>query len=272
MNVKPKTAPLTERPLLGRTVLVTGASRGIGKALAVRAAEAGANVAITARSQNDLASVAKQVKTSEVECLPVTCDVRSDESVASMLEQVKSALGHPDIVINNAGIYVTAPVRGHSLVTWNDVLTSNLTSAFLVSRIVLDNMIEKRWGRIINISSVSGKVAEIYGAAYSASKFGLIGFTQALALEVASYGITVNAICPGWVNTEMASKQLSDETWCQLNNLDPKEAASLSQMAVPQMRFIEPSEVADLAVFLASDKAQAITGQAINICGGLSLH
>ena len=272
MNVKPESLTSRQRTLLGRVVLITGASRGIGKALALRLAEAGANIAITARTESDLALVAEDVKKLDVECLPCVCDVRKEDSVASMFDAVKAGLGHPDIVINNAGIYATAPVRGHSLETWNDIVATNLTGAFLVSRASLDNMIEKRWGRIINISSVSGKVAEIYGAAYSASKFALIGLTQALALEVASYGITVNAICPGWVNTDMAVAQLNDEKWCQLNNLDPKEATELSQLAVPQMRFIEPFEVADLALFLASQEASGITGQAINICGGLSLH
>ena len=133
-------------------------------------------------------------------------------------------------------------------------------------------MIELNWGRIINISSVSGKVGEIWGSAYSASKFALIGFTQSLSLEVARNGITVNAVCPGWVDTEMAKGQLEDPQWCKLNSVDPSESLSNACFSVPQMRFIEPSEVAALVVFLASVAARGITGQSINICGGLSLH
>jgi ketoreductase len=133
-------------------------------------------------------------------------------------------------------------------------------------------MVERGWGRIINISSISGKTAEIWGSAYSASKFGMIGLTQALALEVARHNITVNAVCPGWVLTEMATEQLQDPQYCELTGSDPKDAIANAAYSVPQQRMIEPEEVAALVAFLASDRARGITGQAINICGGLSLH
>jgi ketoreductase len=133
-------------------------------------------------------------------------------------------------------------------------------------------MIGKAWGRIVNISSVSGKTAEAYGAAYSASKFGIIGLTQALALEVAKSGITVNAICPGWVRTDMAIEQLQDPKWCGLNEIDQSQSVEIARLSIPQNRFLESEEVADLALFLCSNQARSITGQAINICGGLSLR
>ena len=133
-------------------------------------------------------------------------------------------------------------------------------------------MIERNWGRIINISSISGKVAEAFGAAYSASKFAIIGLTQSMALEAAKHAITVNAICPGWVDTKMAGDQLSDDNYLSLTEQEPSQALEIARLSVPQMRFIAPEEVASLVVYLCSEQARGITGQAINICGGLSLH
>jgi ketoreductase len=132
-------------------------------------------------------------------------------------------------------------------------------------------MIERKWGRIINISSISGQKAEAYGTAYSASKFGLIGVTQSLALELARHGITVNSVCPGWVETDMAQEQINDPEWCRLNDINPEESLDIARLSVPQMRLIQPDEVAGLVGYLCSDRAKGITGQAINICGGLSI-
>src|SRR5262249_41921101 len=185
---------------------------------------------------------------------------------------VKERLGTPDILVNNAGIYKTEPVRGHSLEIWQEIIDINLTGALLTSRCVLDGMIEKGWGRIINISSISGKSGEAFGAAYSASKYGLIGLSQSMALEVARYGITVNAVCPGWVSTEMAVEQLTDQRWCKLNSLEPSESEEIARLSVPQERFISPEEVAELVAYLCTDSARGITGQAMNICGGMALH
>jgi 3-hydroxybutyrate dehydrogenase len=162
-------------------------------------------------------------------------------------------------------------VAKHSLKTWDDTLAINLSATFHLCRYAIEGMLAKNWGRIINISSVSGKLGEPYGAAYSASKFGILGLTQSLALEVARFGITVNAICPGWVFTEMASKQLADPLWCKLNNIEPSQSLEVTRLSIPQERFIEADEVADLAAFLCSNQAKGITGQSINICGGLSL-
>ncbi|HEY9871487.1 MAG TPA: SDR family NAD(P)-dependent oxidoreductase [Candidatus Obscuribacterales bacterium] len=260
------------RELAGKVAWVTGASRGIGRAIAIALAARGAALAIGARNAEALAGVRGSIESLGSSCFAAPLDVRDGNQVESFAQQIAAHLGAPDILVNNAGIYRTEPVRGHSLHVWQETIETNLTSALLTSRCVIDGMAAKGWGRIINIASISGKVAEAYGAAYSASKFGLIGLTQALALEVARLGITVNAVCPGWVKTDMAAEQLSDERWCRLNSLDTSEAADLARLSVPQERFIAAEEVADLVAFLCSGAARGITGQAINICGGMALY
>jgi ketoreductase len=187
-----------------------------------------------------------------------------------------------DILINNAGVYSTDSVASGGGSSWDDgvdfaadswkrALSVNLTAPYRLSRAIAPWMIERKWGRIINISSISGKKAEVYGTAYSASKFGLVGVTQALALELARHNITVNCVCPGWVETDMARDQIGDPQWCRLNDINLEESFDIARLSSPQMRFIQPEEVAYLVGFLCADRAKGITGQAINICGGLSI-
>lgn len=255
------------------TAVVTGASRGIGRALALSFSKAGARVALLSRNQEALNALSKEIRDQGgAPSVAIRCDVSREVDVKNAFARLEETFGDPDIVINNAGIYVTYPVKDHDTESWNQVLQTNLTGAMLVSRAALTPMIERGWGRIINISSISGRTGEAFGSAYSASKFGMIGLTQSLALEVAKHSITVNAICPGWVKTEMAISQLEDPKWCNLNSIEPSESQAIACMSVPQERLIEPEEVADLALFLATDAARGITGQSINICGGMSLH
>jgi NAD(P)-dependent dehydrogenase (short-subunit alcohol dehydrogenase family) len=256
----------------GRVALVTGGSRGIGKAIALELARHGASVAICARTESQLNAAEEELKSIGQPFIAASCDVREETAVGNLVNRVNNELGAIDILVNNAGIYRTEAVAQHSLATWEDTLKTNLTSAMLFSKGVLKNMIVKQSGRIINISSISGRTGEIWGSAYSASKFGMIGLTQSLALEVAKDNITVNAICPGWVATEMATSQLTDPVYCNMTGTTPDEAVTNACFSIPQNRMIEPDEVAALVVFLASDAARGITGQSINICGGLSLH
>jgi NAD(P)-dependent dehydrogenase (short-subunit alcohol dehydrogenase family) len=259
--------------LHGRVAVVTGGSRGIGKAIALELANRGAGVAICARNEHLLSNTRKDLEKAGARVFAQVCDVRNEQSVSEFVERVKHALtGRIDILVNNAGVYRTEPVEQHSLEIWSEVLETNLTGSMLFCRAVLSGMIQQNWGRIINISSVSGRTGEIWGSAYSASKFGLIGFTQSLALETATKGLTVNAVCPGWVATEMSRTQLEDPNWCKLNSMEAKDAQDTACFAVPQNRFIEPDEVASLVAYLASESARGITGQSINICGGLSLQ
>jgi NAD(P)-dependent dehydrogenase (short-subunit alcohol dehydrogenase family) len=264
---------LTPTHLSNRVVLVTGASRGIGKAIALELAEQGATLAIISRNLTALVETQIEIeKRSNRSCLTYACDVSESDTLEGVIQEVQDAHGALDIIVNNAGIFSAQALVAHDLQDWRNVLEVNLTAAMRASKAALPLMIERKWGRIINISSISGKSGEPYGAAYSASKFGMIGMTQSLALEVAKDGITVNAVCPGWVDTDMARSQLNDEEWCKLNNIEPSHSLEIARLSVPQQRFIEPNEVANLVSYLCSNFARGITGQAINICGGLSLH
>lgn len=263
----------SEKPeFAGRVALVTGGSRGIGRAIALHLARCGASVAVCARTQSQLNTTQDELMQFAARHLAASCDVRDETAVNNLVRRIADELGPIDILVNNAGIYRTEPVEHHALESWEEVLKINLTGAMLFARAALKPMIAKGWGRIINISSISGRSGEIWGSAYSASKFGMIGLTQSLALEVARHNITVNAVCPGWVATEMATSQLTDPEYCGLTGTSPEDSVSNACFSIPINRMIEPEEVAALVAFLASDAARGITGQSINICGGMSLH
>jgi NAD(P)-dependent dehydrogenase (short-subunit alcohol dehydrogenase family) len=260
-------------PLKDRVALVTGASRGIGRAIALDLAAQGAKVAILSRNHDAVAQTQLAVEAlTSSPCSTFVCDVGQPDLLESVIERLQNSHGKLDIIVNNAGVFSASPLVSQDLASWRNLFEVNLTAAMRAAKTALPMMIEQKWGRIVNISSVSGKSGEPYGAAYSASKFALNGMTQSLALEVAKHGITVNAVCPGWVDTDMARDQLNDEEWCRLNNIDRSQSLEIARLSVPQERFIEPIEVANLVSYLCSDAARGITGQAINICGGLSLH
>jgi NAD(P)-dependent dehydrogenase (short-subunit alcohol dehydrogenase family) len=270
----PKPSPAAQKPanLAGKLALVTGGSRGIGRAIAMVLAEQGANLILVGRQELPLSAVKSELENRGVICRTLACDLAEMAKLTDLLEPLLADLGSIDILVNNAGIFKTESVISHKDSTWNETLAVNLTAAFQLCRYAVAGMIAKNWGRVVNISSVSGKLGEPYGAAYSASKFGLIGLTQSLALEVAKYGVTVNAICPGWVLTEMARKQLADDQWCRLNSIDQSQSLEIARLSIPQERFIEEEEIAHLTLFLCSNQGKGITGQSINVCGGLSLR
>ena len=258
--------------LAGKRALVTGAGRGIGRQVALTLAASSCELVLLGRNQSRLAAVAAELQILTGKTAPVfSVDVGDNVALEATLASV-AASGSIDILINNAGIYLTEAVAGHSLESWNKTMETNLTSALITARAFLPGMMAQRWGRVVNVSSISGKHAEPYGAAYSVSKFGLIGLTQAMALECASAGVTVNAVCPGWVATDMAYEQISDPHWCEMNGIESEQSLEITRLSVPQQRLIEPVEVASLIVYLCTLEAAAITGQAINICGGLSIQ
>lgn len=258
--------------LTDKVVVVTGASRGIGRAIAEVFASAGAIVHGIARSEENLTALKSHIESTGGRCTTHVCDVSNFDSLHAALAEVSSTSESIDVLINNAGIYATSAVRNLDLAQWSSTLDINCSAAFVATKTLLERMIDQKSGRIVFISSISGKSAEPYGAAYSASKFAMLGLMQSLALEVAPFGITSNAICPGWVDTEMAHNQINDELWCSLNKLEPSQSAEIARLSVPQERLIDPIEVAHLALYLCSSAARGITGQAINICGGLSIR
>jgi NAD(P)-dependent dehydrogenase (short-subunit alcohol dehydrogenase family) len=248
--------------LHGKRALVTGASRGIGRAIALAFAREGAALVLGAR---DLAAL-EEVRSEVGEATVLRLDVSDPESVA----KARAEAGEIQILVNNAGIAKSVKVLSMDDEHWQSHLDVNLTGAFRMTRAFLGPMVEAKWGRIVNIASTAGKVGFAYTAAYCASKHGLIGLTRALALEVATSGVTVNAICPGFVRTEMASRaarNISSKT-----GKTEAEATRWLESVSPQNRLIEPEEVAALAVLLASEEARGINGQAINIDGGAVVY
>ncbi|PKN81851.1 MAG: 3-oxoacyl-[acyl-carrier-protein] reductase [Chloroflexi bacterium HGW-Chloroflexi-9] len=246
------------RPLTGKVALVTGGGRGIGRAIATELARGGASVAITYRgSQAAAEALAVELNQAfDVAVRPVLCDVREASEIERAFAEVKDTMGAVSVLVNNAGMTADNLVMRMSEEAWDDVLATNLRGTFLSSRAALRDMIRARGGRIVNITSVVGVSGNAGQANYAAAKAGIIGFTRSLAQEVASRGITVNAVAPGFVMTDMTAG-LTDEQ---------KEGI---RQRIPMGRYGEASEIASVVAFLASDAASYITGQVINVDGGL---
>jgi NAD(P)-dependent dehydrogenase (short-subunit alcohol dehydrogenase family) len=246
--------------------LVTGASQGIGRAIALALATHGADVAVAARSLTALETVAAEIEAVGRHAVAVTCDVTSSASVDQAMARTREALGPIRILVNNAGISSSAPLSRLDEKTWRQTLDVNLTGTYLCTRAALGDMLTRASGRVINVASIAGRVGFAYTAAYCASKHGVLGFTRAIALEVARSGITVNAICPGWVDTDMTVASIG--RIAVTTGRSEMEARRVLEAMSPQRRLIRPEEVAAVAVFLASDDAAGITGQALDVDGG----
>jgi NAD(P)-dependent dehydrogenase (short-subunit alcohol dehydrogenase family) len=250
--------------LHGRVALVTGASKGIGEAIARRFGAEGARVALAARDEDSCRRIAGEIASAGGEAIALRCDVTDSRSVADAVGAVVAKWGRIDVLVNNAGIGGPTPLTDPDDAKWDAIVATNLTAVFRVTRAALPHLSDG--GRILNLSSVTGRFGVAGHGAYSATKHGVIGLTRSFALELARRGITVNALCPGWVDTAMgragwrrvAERQGGGEA-------EGREAAA--KMA-PLGRVIEPDEVAGLAAYLASDEARSITGQAIVIDGG----
>jgi 3-oxoacyl-[acyl-carrier protein] reductase len=243
--------------LSGQTALVTGASQGLGMAMAKRLASSGAKVACVARSADKLAAVVEAIRQAGGTAEALTCDVTNSESVNKVVDDLVTRWERLDILVNNAGITRDTLIPRMSDEEWDDVINTNLRGTFLFTRAAIRPMMSQRHGRIINISSVSGLMGNPGQANYSASKAALIGFTQTVARELAKRKITVNAVAPGFIETDMAAK---------LGEAILGEA----RKRIPANRLGTPAEVADLVLFLASDAAAYITGQVLVVDGGMT--
>ena len=245
--------------LEARTALVTGASQGIGRACALALAATGATVALAARNEAKLAEVQAEIETAGGKAQAFALDVASEESIKSGAKAVLERFGKVDILVNNAGITRDDLALRMKRADWDDVLATNLTGTFLLTQALLRAMLKGRWGRIVNISSVVGRTGQAGQVNYSASKAGLIGMTRSLAREVASRGVTVNAVAPGYIETPMTAT-LNDE----------QRTVMMTQ--IPLGRAGTDAEIAHAVVFLASEGAGYITGAVLDVNGGMFMR
>ena len=245
--------------LSGRVALVTGSGRGIGRAIALRLAQEGATLVV-----NDLEvagggrAVAEEIQAAGGQALAIAADISHPSSVQELMETAATALGGIDIIVNNAGITRDALIMRMSEEDWDRVLTINLKGAFLCTKAALRHMVRRRWGRIINIASVVGLLGNAGQANYASAKAGLIALTKATAREVASRGITANAIAPGFIDTDMT------------RNLSPELKEEILRQ-IPLGIFGQPEDVAHAAAFLASEAARYITGHVLHVNGGMAM-
>ena len=256
--------------LKDRVALVTGGGRGIGQAIAIAFAEEGADVIVAARSVDELEETVQRIEATGRKGIALPVDLSQGETIASFVETIASHRPAVDILVNNAGI--GSGMNAKLVVDfdddfWDTSIRLNLTVPYLLSKAFMPSMIEAGWGRVINISSVVGKMGFLTGAAYSASKHGLIGLTRTAALETATTGVTVNAICPGPIRTPMLARRI--QVTAEMNNVSIEQ---MEKSLNPMQRLLEPEEVASLAVFLAADSAKSITGQSYNVSGGMVVH
>ncbi|MDQ3685373.1 MAG: SDR family oxidoreductase [Acidobacteriota bacterium] len=254
--------------LSGKTALITGGGRGIGRAIALAFAREGAHLALCSRTATEVGRVADEIRRDfRVNVMEDVCDVSDPADVAEFFRAAFNAYGREaDILVNNAGIAESAPLVKTDDELWQRHLAVNLSGVFYCTRAALPAMIERGWGRIINVASIAGKTGAPYIAAYAASKHGVLGLTRSVALEVATKGVTVNAICPGYVDTDMTTRALENiEAKTGKSAADSLDALKAMN---PQRRLVEPEEIAALAVLLASDEGRGINGQAINVDGG----
>jgi NAD(P)-dependent dehydrogenase (short-subunit alcohol dehydrogenase family) len=243
--------------LQGKVALVTGGGRGIGKGIAIRIAEAGADVIIGDIDRDSAEQTAKELGADYERAVAIQVDVTKKESIDAVVRKVLKEFSTLDILINNAGIMFRTRILDISPEEWENTLLVNLTGPFLFSQAVIPLMKKSGYGRIVNISSSAGRsVSTLGGAHYTATKAGLLGFTRAVAKEVASFGITVNAVCPGLIDTQMARDSTS------------KEELEMFIHSFPIKRLGLPEEIGDLVVFLSSEKASYITGASFDINAG----
>ncbi|MFN7626825.1 MAG: 3-hydroxybutyrate dehydrogenase [Pirellula sp.] len=249
----------------GKKALVTGSTSGIGLCIATTLAQHGADVVIN--GFGDVAGALKHFHGSDSKVLYHPADLRNAKEIESMMDFARSELGGIDILVNNAGIQHVSPIETFPTEQWDAILAINLSATFHTMRLAIPIMKSNNWGRIINIASVHGLVASVNKSAYVASKHGLVGLTKVAALELATTRITANAICPGWVHTDLVQKQI--DTRAKMEAVSTEQAAQrLLAEKQPSLQFTTPEQIAELALFLCSPSADNIRGSTFNLDGG----
>ena len=250
-----------------RVAWVSGAGRGIGEVTARGLAAAGYKVAISARTAKDVERVADSVCAAGGTALAVPCDVTLPASVAAAAERISAGLGVVGVLVNNAGAAESHKFVGHDDELWQRMLNANLSSVYFVTKSVVAGMVAANWGRIVTVASVAARVGGKYIAAYTASKHGVLGLTRALAVELVAHNITVNAVCPGYVDTAMTANSVANIS--RRTNTSLNAARAVLENTNPQGRLIAPAEVARVVLMLVDEASGGITGQAINVDGGM---
>jgi NAD(P)-dependent dehydrogenase (short-subunit alcohol dehydrogenase family) len=259
--------------LSDKTAFITGGGRGIGRAVAIAFAREDARVFVVARTASEVERVAEEIRAERggQSASHGVCDVADSQSVARAFSEARAFFGRGvDVLVNNAGIAESAKLADATDEFWQRHLAVNLSGTFYCMREALPFMVERGWGRIINVASVAGKTGAPYVSAYSASKHGVLGLTRSAALEVATKGVTVNALCPGYVDTDMTAHAV-ENIQAKTGRSAAESLEAIKRMS-PQHRLVTPEEVAALALLLASEDGRGITGQAINVDGGTVLY
>lgn len=254
--------------LAGKTALVTGGGRGIGEAIARRLAQDGAQVVISGRTTADLERVATHLSAAHADAsgVAMTVDLGDRAATDAFLAELQERVDRVDILVNNAGIAESAPLARVTDAAWDRIMEVNTAAPFRLCRALVPAMIEAGWGRVINIASNAGVSGYRYSAPYCASKHALVGMTRALAVDLAKTGVTINAICPGWVDTRLVEE--ATERIAQKTGRSQEQAKEVLARMSPQGRVLQPVEVAHLVATLVSEHARGIHGQALVIDGG----
>jgi len=256
--------------LKDQAAIVTGGGRGIGRAIALTLASEGANVLVSGRHRETLDGTAREIEQLRSRSLVTVTDVSQESQVEEMVQAALQAFGRIDILVNNAGIVgPTAPVTGVALEDWDEVMAVNLTGAFLCAKAVATHMIERRSGKIINISSIAGKRAYALRSPYAASKWGMIGLSATLAQELGPHNIQVNAICPGPVAGERMQAVISRRA--RELGLSESEVERTYVEGTALKRMVDPDHIAAMVLLLASEEGSSITGEAIDVTAGYAL-
>lgn len=258
--------------LSGRTALVTGGGSGIGRAIAQSLAGAGASVVVADLTRESAEETVAAIQGQGGTAVAFGADIADPGAVQAMVDHAVALFDGISILVNNAGLQYVSSIEEFPVERWNRLIAVMLTGPFLCTKAVLPHMRRAGWGRIINISSIHGKYASPFKAAYVSAKHGLIGLTRSTAVETATAGITANAICPGFVDTPLVRNQMPDLVRSFGVSTDEEALEIAIYSKTPQRRLLDPAEIGDMAVYLASDAARGVTGQAINLDGGMVMY